>query len=136
MSLRSVGPANLWDSSPYLFSQVVLADEPKRFAFISGQVALSADGSLVGEGDVDAQLRQIFANLRAALAGVGGTLNDIATMTLYVKDVAYHRNYMNLQREEFEGWRPSETLVQVAALALPEFLIEIQAVAVLRSRSS
>jgi enamine deaminase RidA (YjgF/YER057c/UK114 family) len=130
MSLRSIQPANLWDSSPYLFSQVVRADEPKRLAFISGQVALSADGSLVGKGDVDAQLEQIFTNLRAALAGVGGTLNDIASVTLYVKDVSYHKNYMSVQREEFAGWRPAETLVQVAALALPELLVEIQAVAV------
>lgn len=131
MSLLSIQPANLWDSSPYLFSQVVRADEPTRLAFISGQVALSADGSLVGEGDVDAQLKQIFSNLRAALAGVGGTLNDIASVTLYVKDVSYHKNYMNLQREEFAGWRPAETLVQVPSLALPELLVEIQATAVL-----
>lgn len=136
MSLRSIQPANLWDSSPYLFSQVVLVEEPTRFAFISGQVALSADGSLVGKGDVDVQLKQIFANLRAALAGVGGTLNDIASVTLYATDVAYHSNYLSLQREEFEGWRPAETLVQVAALALPELLVEIQAVAVIGSRTS
>lgn len=77
MSLLSIRPANLWDSSPYLFSQVVRADEPKRLAFISGQVALSANGSLVGEGDVDAQFKQIFSNLRAALAGVGGTLKTL-----------------------------------------------------------
>lgn len=131
MSLRSIQPTNLWDSSPYLFSQVVQADEPRRLAFISGQVALSADGLLVGEGDVDAQIRQIFTNLRAALAGVGGALSDIASVTLYVKDVSYHRNYMNVQLEEFAGWRPAETLVQVSALALPELLVEIQAIAVL-----
>lgn len=131
MPLLSFQPANLWDSSPYLFSQVVRAEEPKRLVFISGQVALSADGTLVGKGDVDAQLKQIFTNLRAALAGVGGTLSDIASVTLYMKDVAYHKNYMSVQREQFAGWRPAETLVQVAALALPELLVEVQAIAAL-----
>jgi enamine deaminase RidA (YjgF/YER057c/UK114 family) len=131
MTLQSIQPANLWDSSPYLFSQVVRADAPRGLAFIAGQVALTPDGSLVGAGDVDAQLRQVFANLRAAVEGAGGTLNNIASLTVYVKDVAHHRNYLKVLAEEFAGWRPAETLVQVTALGLPELLVEIQATAVL-----
>ncbi len=64
MQLQSIQPSNLWDSSPYLFSQVVRVDTPRSLVFIAGQVALAPDGSLVGAGDVDAQLRQVFANLR------------------------------------------------------------------------
>ncbi len=131
MTLQSIQPANLWDSSPYLFSQVVRADAPRGLAFIAGQVALTPDGSLVGVGDVDAQLRQVFANLRAAVEAAGGTLNNIASLTVYVKDIAHHRNYLKVLAEEFAGWRPAETLVQVAALGLPELLVEIQATAVL-----
>lgn len=131
MPLQSIQPPTLWDSSPYRFSQVVSADAPRRLAFIAGQIAMAPDGSLVGVGDIDAQLRQVFANLRAAVEAAGGTLADIASLTVYVKDVAHHRNYLAVLAEEFTDWRPAETLVQVAALGLPELLVEIQAVAVL-----
>ena len=129
MPLQSIQPANLWDSSPYLFSQVVRADGSRGLAFIAGQVALMPDGSLVGIGDVDAQLRQVFANLRAAVEGAGGTLSNIASVTVYVKDIAHHRNYLKILAEEFAGWRPAETLLQVAALGLLELVVEIQAIA-------
>jgi 2-iminobutanoate/2-iminopropanoate deaminase len=131
MTLQSIQPANLWDSSPYLFSQIVQAIAPQRLVFIAGQIALASDGSLVGRGDIDAQLRQVFANLRAAVGSAGGTLNDIASLTVYVKDIAHHGNYLKVLAEEFSGWRPAETLVQVGALGLPDLLVEIQAVAVL-----
>lgn len=131
MTLQSIQPTNLWDSSPYLFSQVVQATAPQRLVFIAGQIALAPDGSLVGQGDIDAQLRQVFANLRAAVGSAGGTLNDIASLTVYVKDIAHHGNYLRVLAEEFSGWRPTETLLQVSALGLPGLLVEIQAVAVL-----
>lgn len=130
MSMQSIQPKNLWDSSPYLFSQVVKASSPAGIAFISGQVAIAPDGSLVGVGDVDAQLRQIFSNLRAAVEAAGGSIKNIASMTVYVKDVAHHRNYLKVLADEFAGHRPAETLVQVAALGLPELEAEIQAVAI------
>lgn len=131
MHLQSIQPANLWDSSPYLFSQVVRAEVPRSLVFISGQVSLSPAGSLVGEGDVDAQLKQVFSNLRAAIEGAGGTLDNIASLTVYLKDILHHRNYMKVLAAEFLDRRPAETLLQVAALGLPELLVEIQATAVL-----
>jgi enamine deaminase RidA (YjgF/YER057c/UK114 family) len=94
-------------------------------------VALGADGSLVGAGDIDAQLRQVFANLRAAVAGIGGTMNSVASVTVYMTDVSHHKNYLAVGAEEFEGWRPAETLVQVVALGLPELLVEMQAIVVI-----
>lgn len=130
MHLHCLQPDTLWDSSPYLFSQVVRADASRRLVFISGQVALAPDGTLVGAGDIDAQLAQVFANLRAAVEGAGGTLRDIASLTVYLRDIAHHRHYLDRVRTEFAGWRPTETLVQVAALGLPELLVEIQAIAV------
>lgn len=131
MPLQSIQPPNLWDSSPYHFSQAVRSDAWTSLAFIAGQVALAADGSLVGAGDVDAQIRQVFANLRAAVAASGGTLDNIASVTVYVRDISHHRNYLAVAADEFGGWRPAETLVQVAALGLPELLVEVQAVAII-----
>lgn len=130
MPLQIIQPTNLWDSSPYLFSQAVRADSPRGLVFIAGQVALAADGSLIGVGDIDAQLRQVFANIRAAVEAAGGALNSVASLTVYLKDISHHRNYLHVLDEEFAGWRPAETLVQVAALGLPELLVEIQATAV------
>ena len=60
----------------------------------------------------------------------GGTLQNIASLTVYVRDVAYHRNYLKMLTEEFSGWRPAERLLQVEASGLPELLVEIQAIAV------
>lgn len=131
MSLQCIQPEGLWDSSPYLFSQVVKASSPRGIAFIAGQVAIDPNGSLVGVGDVDAQLRQIFSNLRAAVEAAGGSVSHIASLTVYVKDIGYHRNYLKVLADEFAGHRPAETLVQVAALGLPELEAEIQAVAIL-----
>lgn len=131
MHLQSIQPTNLWDSSPYLFSQVVRVDAPQSLIFISGQVSLSPAGKLVGEGDIDTQLKQVFTNLRAAVEAGGGTPNNIASLTVYLKDVSHHSNYLKALAAEFPGWRPAETLVQVAALGLPELLVEIQAIAVI-----
>ena len=131
MPLQSIQPANLWDASPYLFSQVVRAEAPRAWVFIAGQVALAADGTLVGAGDIDAQLSQVFANLRIAVEAAGGTLKDIACLTVYLRDIAHHRNYLDALAEAFVGVRPAETLVQVSRLGLPELLVEIQAIAVL-----
>ncbi|MEJ1165684.1 RidA family protein [Variovorax sp. CCNWLW186] len=131
MPLQSIQPANLWDSSPYLFSQVVRADSPRGLVFIAGQVALAADGTLIGVGDIDAQLKQVFANLRVAVEAAGGTLKNVASLTVYLRDIAHHRNYLLVLAKEFAGARPAETLVQVSRLGLPELLVEIQALAVL-----
>lgn len=130
MPLQSLQPPTLWDSSPYLFSQVIRADSPRGLVFIAGQVSLAADGSLVGAGDIDTQLRQVFANLRTAVEAAGGAVNHIASLTVYLKDIAHHQNYLRALEEAFAGWRPAETLVQVAALGLPELLVEVQGVAV------
>jgi 2-iminobutanoate/2-iminopropanoate deaminase len=131
MPLQSIQPASLWDSSPYLFSQIVKFDRPKSLVFISGQVALDRSGSLVGVGNVDAQLRQVFANIQAGVEAAGGTLDDIASLTVYLTRIAHHQNYLALLKEVFPERRPAETLVQVAALGLPELEVEIQAVAVM-----
>lgn len=131
MTLQSIQPANLWDSSPYLFSQVVKVDVAKSLVFISGQVAIDRSGSLVGVGNVDAQLRQAFANIKVGVEAAGGTLDDIASLTVYLTQIAHHQNYLAALREVFPERRPAETLVQVAALGLPELEVEIQAVAVI-----
>jgi enamine deaminase RidA (YjgF/YER057c/UK114 family) len=102
--------------------------------YLSGQIAFGPDGMLVGVGDLTAQTRQCFENIRAILGRIGGSMGDIVKMTTYFtgklnEDLA--REYWAVRREVFGDYRPASTGVQVQALLLPECLIEIEVIAVL-----
>ena len=114
------------------FSQVVAA-AGTRTIYTAGQVAIDESGALVGAGDLAAQTAQVMRNVGVALAAAGATYADIVKITTYV--VAYkpeQRAVIGQARAPFfpKGTPPASTLVGVAALALPEWLIEIEAVAV------
>ena len=114
------------------YSHVVVASGA-RTIYISGQVALDENGALVGAGDLAAQTTQVMRNLGRALAAAGATFADVVKITTYV--VGYrpeHRAIIGAARSPFfpPGKPPASTLVGVAALAAPEWLIEIEAVAV------
>ncbi len=129
--LQHLRPAGLNNNPAY--SQVVVG-QCTRTVFISGQVAVDEQGHPVGVGDLAAQTEQVMRNLQAALAGAGATFADVAKITTYVVD------YQPEQRATIAAVRsryfaadapPASTLVGVSALAAPEWLIEIEAVAVL-----
>jgi enamine deaminase RidA (YjgF/YER057c/UK114 family) len=114
------------------FSQVVSA-VGKRTIYTAGQVSIDENGVLVGASDLSAQTTQVMRNVGLALAAVGVTYADIVKITTYV--VGYkpeHRAIIGKARAPFFEGRtpPASTLVGVAALALPEWLIEIEAIAV------
>lgn len=111
------------------YADVVVAN---GFAFISGMVALDADGNVVGCGDVLVQARTALDYIGRCLDAVGATPADVCKVTVYVTDMA-ERARINIAREEFFGaTRPASTLVQVTALVRPELRVEIEAVAALR----
>ncbi len=130
MAIERINPAGL--ASPSTYTHVVRALSGTT-VYISGQVPLDASGALVGAGDLGAQARQVFANLGTALAAAGGNYADIVKITTYV--VGYRpeaREVVNAaRREAFGDVFPASTLLGVQALAVPEFLIEIEAVAVI-----
>ena len=101
--------------------------------FIAGQVALDADGKLVGEGDIRAQATQVLENIRAIVAANGGTMADIAQVTVYVRDIEAFDAVSDIRESYFPSEGPASAIVEVSALAWPEFLIEIAAVAALPS---
>lgn len=103
---------------------------PGRVLHLSGQVAQAEDGSLVGAGDIVAQTRQVLSNLRGVLASVGGTMADIQKVTIFVTDLSRLMDIHAVRAEFFAPPYPASTLVQVSALVRPEYLIEIEAVAV------
>lgn len=103
-----------------------------RTLYISGQVGLDGQGRLAG--DFAAQARQVFANLRTCLAAAGANPSQVAKMTTYIVgyQAAVHRPALTAARAEVFGLHPpASTLVGVQALAVPELLIEVEAIAVL-----
>ena len=105
---------------------------PGTLLFIAGQVALDASGKLVGSGDFRAQTQQTFQNLQAAVEASGGSFRDIVKLNVYVLDVSNLADYREVRDHHIDvNHPPTSTVVQVAALFRPEFMIEIEAVAAL-----
>lgn len=114
------------------YSHVAIASGA-RTIYISGQVAMDSQGNLVGAGDLGAQTEQVMRNLGLALAGAGASFADVVKITTYVVDYKpEYRAIISKARTPFFAGRepPASTLVGVSALALPGWLIEIEAVAV------
>jgi len=120
------------------YSHVVVTS-PGKLVFISGQVARDKQGNLVGKGDLRAQTVQVFENLKAALASAGATFNDVVKINWYIKD--YKQENLGVLREVRAMYvnkdnPPASTLSGVAALALDDYLIEVEAVAAIPEKSS
>jgi 2-iminobutanoate/2-iminopropanoate deaminase len=111
-----------------LYSHVV-AVEGRRLIFISGQLARDQQGNVVGKGDMRAQLRQVGENLKAALAAAGATLNDLVKTTTYVTDIDEFFTHVDVRMAYF-GALPTSTTVEVQRLAHPDFLVEVEAIAI------
>jgi 2-iminobutanoate/2-iminopropanoate deaminase len=104
---------------------------PGRVLHLAGQVGVDEDWNLIGPGDMEAQSRQVLLNLKAILNNVGGEMNDIVSVIVYVTEMEPLMAVHEVRKEFFSEPYPASTLVQVAALVKPEFLIEISAVAVI-----
>jgi len=102
--------------------------------YISGQIAMGADGKLVGEGDMAAQTRQCFENIRSVLERAGGSMSDIVKLVSYFScDLTdgVVNDYFSARSLYFGDYKPASTGVQVNALVYPTVLVEIEAIAVL-----
>jgi enamine deaminase RidA (YjgF/YER057c/UK114 family) len=130
MPLELVNPDGL--PVPATYTHVVVAAGSKT-VFIAGQEPEDAQGNLVGPGDLAAQARQVFTNLGLALAAAGAHPSRVAKITIYV--VHYRREHLPVIEEArvsvFGDHKPADTVVGVAALARPEYLIEVDAIAVI-----
>jgi enamine deaminase RidA (YjgF/YER057c/UK114 family) len=114
------------------FSQVVAASG-KRTIYTAGQVSIDERGALVGPGDLAAQTAQVMRNVGLALAAAGASYADVVKITTYVVNYKPEdRAIVGKARALFfaNGTPPASTLVGVAALALPEWFVEIEAIAV------
>ena len=126
MAVERIQPDGL--AKPPTYSHVVKAGNT---IYIAGQVSQDEHGQLVGAGDFVAQANQVFENLGKALASAGAGFGNLVKTNVYVTDPRY-RELLRDVRSKYLGSNalPTSTLVVVAGLALPEYLLEIEAVAV------
>ena len=99
--------------------------------FIAGQVALDENAILVGEGDIRDQTNQVLKNIQAIVESNGGTMVDITQVTVYVRDIGAINSVSDIRESYFPKDGPASAIVEVSALAWPEFLVEIAAIATL-----
>ncbi len=133
MPKEYINPDSLFPSLPDGFSQLVIATGNKM-VFISGQTAWDIGKNIVGGDSVLEQARQAFRNLEKAMEAAGGKLEDIVALRIYVVDYQAESGAAvgTALREFFSPQNPpASTWIGVSALAAPEFLIEIEATAVL-----
>jgi 2-iminobutanoate/2-iminopropanoate deaminase len=112
------------------FSQAWRVEGASAILFVSGQVAISPDGLVVGEGDFEAQVRQVFENLRTVVEQAGGTLDSVVKLTVFLTDMSRLRDYGRIKAEFFGGAQPASSAIGVTSLARPELMLEVEALAV------
>jgi enamine deaminase RidA (YjgF/YER057c/UK114 family) len=130
MTLEGINPEDL--PTPLSYTHVIVATG-SRLVFVAGQEPEDEQGNLVGPGDLAAQARQVFANLGRALAAGGARPDQVAKITIFV--VNYRPGYLPTIEAGrvalFGDHRPADTLVGVEALSRPEYLIEVEAIAMI-----
>jgi 2-iminobutanoate/2-iminopropanoate deaminase len=113
------------------FSHATITAARGRFVFISGMTARRADGTIAGIGDIEAQTRQVCENIKAAVEQAGGTMDDICRVDVYVRNMEHFDRIHKVRREYFKTPAPASTMVEVCKMTSPEYLIEINAIAVI-----
>jgi len=119
----------VWD--PPTYSQAVKVTGGETILYIAGQVAYGDNGSAAHAGDFKAQARAALQAVKAQVEAGGGTMANIVKINTYVTDMRNRPEYAKLRSEFFGPKAPASTMVAISALAAPEFLIEIEAIAVL-----
>lgn len=114
---------------PYAPFRISQAIEAGGFVFVSGQAAMDLEGNLVGAGDFNAQAEQAFRMLATVLDAAGSGLARVVKVTIYLTDMANFPAIVQLREKYFSRPYPADTIVQIERLALPELMIEIDAVA-------
>jgi enamine deaminase RidA (YjgF/YER057c/UK114 family) len=126
---RYVNPDTM--AKPTGYSHVV-ETTGRRTIYIAGQLALDMQGNVVGVGDMQAQAEQVFQNLQAALASVGATFDDVVKLTYFLVDISQIQVVRDVRDRYIDREKlPASTAVEVRRLFREEFLLEVEAVAVL-----
>ena len=103
-----------------------------RTIYISGQIALDSAGKLVGRGDFRAQTEQVFENIKAGLEAAGASLEDVVKINIYVTDISQLPIFREVRDKYVDTENPpASSMIEVRKLISEDFLIEIDAIAVL-----
>src|SRR3954469_12024211 len=114
-----------------VFSQATVIEAKGRLVFISGMTARRPDGSIAGVGDIEVQTRQVCENLKSAVEEAGGTMDDICRVDVYVRNMEHFDQIHKARREYFKPPAPASTMVEICKMTSPDYLIEINAIAVI-----
>src|SRR2546430_13290197 len=113
------------------FSQAIAIEAKGKLVFISGMTSRRADGTIAGVGDIEAQTRQVCENLKAAVEAAGGTMDHICRVDVYVRNMEHFDKIHKVRPEYFKAPAPASTMVEVTKMTSPDYLIEINAIALI-----
>lgn len=114
-----------------VFSHATTIEATGKIVFVSGMTARRPDGSIAGVGDITVQTRQVIENIKSALEEAGGTLDDVCRVDVYVRNMEHFDEIHAVRREYFKPPLPASTMVEITKMTSPDYLIEINAIAVL-----
>lgn len=113
------------------YSQGIKVTSPQTILFLAGQVAYDKDGSPKHRGDFTAQAREVFGAIQKLVEAGGGTLDNVVKITTFVTDVRHRPEFRTVRDEFFGAKGPASTMIEVSKLAHPDYMVEIEAIAVI-----
>jgi enamine deaminase RidA (YjgF/YER057c/UK114 family) len=113
-----------------VFSHATVIEAKGRIVFISGMTARKVDGTIAGIGDITEQTRQVCENVKAAVEAAGGTMDDICRVDVYVRNMEHFKEIHAVRQQYFKPPLPASTMVEIVKMTSPDYLIEINAIAV------
>jgi 2-iminobutanoate/2-iminopropanoate deaminase len=129
MMKKVIAPKNL--HRPFGYAHAIQID---KTIYISGQIPLDQEMNVIGKNDIAAQTELVYENLKKVIEDAGGTMKNIVMLNIYCTDLeAYDKETRHLRKKYFGDYYPATTAVEVKRLYRPDFMIEIEAVAVLDS---
>jgi enamine deaminase RidA (YjgF/YER057c/UK114 family) len=133
MTRKAINPDELFDSLQYGFSQITIGTG-SQIVTVSGQVGWDGDGNIVGKGDLARQTVKALENLAIAMKAAGGSLDDVLSLRIYIVQRAMSQSgaIREALQRFFPENSPAATWIGVPALANEDFLVEIEAFAVLQ----
>lgn len=129
MLKKVINPKNI--HRPFGYAHAIQIDHT---LYISGQIPLDQEMKIVGKNNMAAQTEQVYENLKRVIEEAGGSMNNIVMLNIYCTDIeAYDRETRPLRKKYFGDYYPATTAVEVKRLYRPDFMIEVEAVAVLEN---
>jgi len=131
MRKTTINSKTIYNGPPRPFSLGVIAEPPGRLLFVSGQASTDENGKLVGKGDVKIQTRRVLEKIENIIKLAGGTAKDIVSINVFMTNLEDYKAMNEVRTEFFGGDFPTSTAIGVTWLINPDYLVEINAVAMI-----